>query len=73
MSTKEILRRRQNRLCFHYNKGEYIIQECLYSSAIKPDYYTTIALTSSSPKPRIKEVKDSFNSKTNKRKDKLSL
>jgi hypothetical protein len=41
--------------------------------AVKPDHYITIAATASSPKPRIKEVEDSSNSKAGERKDKLSL
>jgi hypothetical protein len=40
---------------------------------VKPDHYTTVAATASSPKPRIKEVEDSSNSKAGKGKDKLSL
>jgi hypothetical protein len=40
---------------------------------VKPDYYITVVATASSPKPRIKEVEDSFNSEAGKGKDKLSL
>jgi hypothetical protein len=40
---------------------------------VKLDRRTTIAATASSSKPRIKEVKDSFNSKVGKGKDELSL
>jgi hypothetical protein len=39
---------------------------------VKPDHCTTVAAIASSPKPRIKEVKDSFNSEAGKGKDKLS-
>jgi hypothetical protein len=39
---------------------------------VKPDHYIIIAATASSPKPRIKEIEDSFNSKTGEGKDKLS-
>ena len=40
---------------------------------VKLDRRTIIIATTSSPKPRIKEVKNSFNSKAGKGKDKLSL
>jgi hypothetical protein len=40
---------------------------------VKPDHYTTVAATAFLPKPRIKEVEDSFNSKVGEGKDKLSL
>ena len=40
---------------------------------VKPDHCTTITATASSPKPRIKEVKDSSNSEAGEEKDKLSL
>jgi hypothetical protein len=40
---------------------------------VKPDRHTTIAAIASSSKPRIKEVKDSSNSKAGEEKDGLSL
>ena len=40
---------------------------------VKLDRYTTIAATASLSKLRIKEVKNSFNNKADKRKDELSL
>jgi hypothetical protein len=66
-------RRRQNKLYFRYNKRRHIIQECFYALVVKPERRTTVALTSSSFKLRIKEVEDSFNSEADKGKDKLSL
>jgi hypothetical protein len=72
VSAKEISRRRQNRLCFRCGKGGHMIQECLCSPAVKPDHRTTVASTSSSPKPRIEEVEDSSDSEASEGKDKLS-
>jgi hypothetical protein len=40
---------------------------------VKPDRYITIAAIASLSKPRIKEVKDSSNSKVGEGKDGLSL
>jgi hypothetical protein len=65
--------RRQNKLYFRCDKRGHIIQECFYAFVIKPDYYTTVASTSSSFKLRIKEVKDSFNNEADEGKDKLFL
>jgi hypothetical protein len=50
-----------------------MIKNCPIALIVKPDHYTTIIATASSPKPRIKEVEDSSNSKAGEGKDKLSL
>jgi hypothetical protein len=70
---KQIVHYRQQRLCFYYSKDRHIIKNCPIALIVKPDHYTTIIATASSPKPRIKEVEDSSNSKAGEGKDKLSL
>jgi hypothetical protein len=50
-----------------------MIKNCPMAPVVKPDHCTTIVAIASSPKPRIKEVEDSFNNKAGEGKDKLSL